>query len=172
MTFEKYLEQRERDVPQEVYLSLLGSFVVGSIILLCWKGWKKGTKLSLYLLFSEYIFLVYCITVIYRRTKNIRQFDLTPFWSWREICNGKVNLFHENIMNIVMFVPIGLMMGVLFCEVKWWKVLFWGGCFSLGIELLQFVFSKGFSEIDDVMHNTLGCMTGYLIACCFKKKRY
>ena len=36
-----------------------------------------------------------------------------------------------------------------------------GICLSVGIETLQFVFRKGFSEFDDVMHNTLGCLIGY-----------
>lgn len=170
MTFERYLQQRERDVPQEVYLSLLGIFVVGSTIFLCWKGKKRGAKLSLYLLGSEYIFLIYCITVIYRRTKDICKFDLTPFWSWREIFNGKMNLMHENIMNIVMFVPIGLLVGVLFSEYNWKRILLIGTCISIGIEILQFIFSKGFSEFDDVMHNALGCMVGFLIVCCFSKR--
>ena len=36
------------------------------------------------------------------------------------------------------------------------------GCsISTTIEVLQFCFMKGFSELDDVMHNTLGCILGY-----------
>jgi len=36
------------------------------------------------------------------------------------------------------------------------------GCsISTTIEVLQFCFMKGFSEVDDVMHNTLGCILGY-----------
>ena len=29
------------------------------------------------------------------------------------------------------------------------------------IEALQFFFMRGFSELDDVMHNTLGCLIGF-----------
>ena len=36
-----------------------------------------------------------------------------------------------------------------------------GLCLSVSIEALQFVFKFGFSELDDVIHNTLGCMIGY-----------
>ena len=77
---------------------------------------------------------------------------------------------HENIMNIVMFVPIGLLVGVLFSEYNWKRILLIGTCISIGIEILQFIFSKGFSEFDDVMHNALGCMVGFLIVCCFSKR--
>lgn len=36
-----------------------------------------------------------------------------------------------------------------------------GVCLSVSIEVQQFVYKKGFSELDDVMHNTLGGMIGY-----------
>lgn len=36
------------------------------------------------------------------------------------------------------------------------------GCsISTTIEVLQFCFMKGFSEMDDVMHNTVGCVIGF-----------
>ena len=32
---------------------------------------------------------------------------------------------------------------------------------SIGIEVLQLVFKKGSFEIDDIIHNTVGCMLGF-----------
>jgi len=38
------------------------------------------------------------------------------------------------------------------------------GCsISISIEVLQLCFMKGFSELDDVMHNTVGCFVGYML---------
>lgn len=34
--------------------------------------------------------------------------------------------------------------------------------------VLQFRFMKGFSEVDDVMHNTVGCLIGFLIVSGFR----
>ena len=34
---------------------------------------------------------------------------------------------------------------------------------SLFIKALQYVFYRGFAEVDDVMHNTVGCILGYLL---------
>jgi glycopeptide antibiotics resistance protein len=45
----------------------------------------------------------------------------------------------------------------------WWKALLIGGSISVTIESLQFFFMRGFSELDDVMHNTLGCILGYIL---------
>lgn len=39
------------------------------------------------------------------------------------------------------------------------------GCsISITVEALQFWFMKGFSEVDDVMHNMVGCIFGYILA--------
>ena len=73
-------------------------------------------------------------------------------------------------MNVVAFVPIGLLLGVVFRNIKWWRVLLIGGCISISIEILQLITKRGFSEIDDVIHNVFGCMVGFLITCCFSKK--
>ena len=38
------------------------------------------------------------------------------------------------------------------------------GCgISVTIEALQFFFMRDFSEVDDVIHNTLGCLIGYIL---------
>ena len=34
---------------------------------------------------------------------------------------------------------------------------------SVSIEAMQYFFHRGFAETDDVMHNTLGCILGYLL---------
>ena len=44
---------------------------------------------------------------------------------------------------------------------KWWKVLFIGGGFSVLIETLLFLLKRGFAEFDDVFHNALGCVIGF-----------
>lgn len=64
-------------------------------------------------------------------------------------------------MNVVAFIPIGLLLGCAFDRMKWWQVLLIGGAFSLLIETLQFVLKRGFAEVDDVWHNVVGCMVGY-----------
>ena len=46
-------------------------------------------------------------------------------------------------------------------SMTWLIVLLIGCSISVTIEALQFWFMKGFSEVDDVMHNTVGCLIGY-----------
>ena len=38
-----------------------------------------------------------------------------------------------------------------------------GGCLSVVIEFMQLYFKRGSCEVDDIIHNTLGCVIGYFI---------
>lgn len=71
-------------------------------------------------------------------------------------------------MNVVVFVPVGLLFGIAFNGMKWWVAILLGMAISFGIELLQLLFLKGFSELDDVIHNTIGFVLGYMIAASIK----
>lgn len=90
-------------------------------------------------------------------------------------------------MNVIVFIPIGMILGSLLrvkgsglrngslLKVKgsstseatksmtWFVALMTGMIISVTIESLQFFFMRGFSEVDDVMHNTLGCILGYIL---------
>ena len=69
-------------------------------------------------------------------------------------------LLHEVVMNVAVFVPIGVLLGQIFKGMVWWKVLIPGVCVSVIIELLQLILMRGLCETDDVLHNTLGCLIG------------
>ena len=154
--FERYIISLYQDIPQEVYEGLLSIFCVGTVLFLVWKGFKTGLRYSAALLLVEYIFLLFCSTVIFRATGETGQYDFHPFWSY-----DRLELLVENIMNVVVFVPVGLLLGIAFKKKTWWKVLLIGCGISVTIEALQFFLMRGFSEVDDVIHNTVGCLIGY-----------
>ncbi len=147
-------------IPQYVYEGLLSVFCIAAVVVIIWKG-KKCWRIIGNILLVEYIFLLFCSTVIYRNASDERGCDMMPFWSYRAILDGKEQYLAENIMNVLVFMPIGFLLVTTIKDIRWWKVLLIGLCISIGIESLQFMLMKGFSELDDVMHNTLGCMIGY-----------
>ena len=159
--FRQYIINLYQDIPQEVYEGLLSIFCIGLVVFIAWKGFKTGLRYSATLLLIEYIFFLFCSTVIFRVTGATRQYDFHPFWSYQAIQDGREELLAENIMNVVVFIPVGLLLGIAFKQVTWWKALLLGCSISVTIETLQFFFMRGFSEVDDVMHNTLGCLIGY-----------
>lgn len=153
------------DIPMWIYETGFLVLLVGLVIWSWTRGTRKGLKYVLVLLLIEYVLLIYCSTVFFRNTGKL-QYDFIPFWSYRDYFNG-VNrrLLAENIMNMVVFVPVGMLTGVAFRGMTWKKVMVIGMWLSIGIEVLQFVLKRGFSEVDDVMHNTIGCLIGYGLCC-------
>ncbi len=157
----QYIISLYQDIPKEVYEGLLSVFCIGLVVFIAWKGFKTGLRYSVALLLVEYIFLIFCSTVIFRTTGETRKYDFQPFWSYQAIQDNREDLLAENIMNVVVFIPVGLLLGIAFKQVTWCKALLIGCEISAVIELLQFFLMRGFSEVDDVMHNTLGCFIGY-----------
>ncbi len=149
------------DVPVEIYEGLLSLFCLGAVILFAIKGIKHGLRSVAGLLLVEYVFLIYCSTVFFRPVSEGKKYDFHPFWSYVAIRDGGSELIAENIMNVLVFVPMGFLLGMVFRKISLWKIIIVGFCMSMSIEALQFFFHRGVSEVDDVMHNTLGCMIGY-----------
>ena len=156
-----YVERLHFNVPGYVYIGLFLLFCIGMVFLVLYGGLKKGLRLSLGLLLAEYLIWLYCSTLLFRPYKEKIGYDYHPFWSYISIQNGKEDLLAQNILNVVVFIPVGLLMVLVFRKIKWWSVLIFGMCISASIETLQLLFHRGFAETDDVVHNTLGCMIGY-----------
>ena len=68
------------------------------------------------------------------------------------------------IGNITMFIPVGIVWPTVYKNLnKHWKVIAAGVGFSLCIEILQLPFYDRVSDIDDLILNSAGFLTGYLI---------
>lgn len=155
------------NIPLDIYWSFLGLFLIGALVLIWWKGFGLGLRYCSSLLLAEWTFLILCATIIFREAGVERRYNLIPFWSYFDY--GKQSYFMEmigeSILNVLLFIPIGLLAGCGLQGMTFKKVLFLGGGLSVFIELLQFFFKKGFCETDDVIHNVLGCLIGYGLWC-------
>ena len=161
MTFNDYSKTLIYDIPLNVYIVTFVTLCLGTAVMIGIFGFKRGGKYGVLLLLFEYLILIYSSTVFFRSVSKVREFNFIPFWSY-----SVPELFWENVMNFVSFVPIGILLGVVSHKTTRNGVVnavMIGFCLSLGIEVLQFLLKKGFSEVDDVIHNTLGCVTGYII---------
>jgi len=93
--------------------------------------------------------------------RNMRSINLIPF-SQPLILNGKI-AFGEIIMNVVIFVPLGMYAGILFKRWITLKKLFLFFLISLICEVLQYILNIGASDITDIINNTLGGLIGLMI---------
>lgn len=67
-----------------------------------------------------------------------------------------------------MFIPLGLYVAHFMKQFKFWSALGVVMGTSFIIEVFQFVFKRGASDIDDVLLNTIGGFIGILIYLIFK----
>lgn len=73
--------------------------------------------------------------------------------------------FIEFSANIVFFVPVGFLLGLLFPFRFSWLAVIGGGLLSASVETAQALFLPGrVPSIDDVIANTAGAMVGYVVA--------
>ena len=92
---------------------------------------------------------------------NHRSINLIPF-AGSLIVNGKVEL-SEIILNIVVFIPAGVYMGMLFREKGFLRKIIPIFIVSLLYEVLQYIFAIGASDITDLIGNTLGGAIGIVL---------
>ena len=136
-------------------------FLVGTVCFLAFKGFKKGMRWSARLLLAEYAFWILHSIVLARPVMAVRKLLLIPFWNYQDLSGENYLFLTQVILNIVIFIPFGFLLGCAFDRMKWVKALLIGGAFSFLIEALQFILKRGYAELDDIFHNVLGCMIGY-----------
>ena len=161
--FARYIVRLYQDVPSFVYVGLAVALCVGLIVFFVFLGFRNGWRKVLGLMLVEYVFLILCSTVFFRTVLESRGYDFTPFWSYAAILGGRTELLAGNIMNVVAFVPVGVLLGCTFRNMSWWKAVMIGVFVSVSVETMQYLFHRGFAETDDVMHNTAGCILGYML---------
>ena len=127
------------------------------------------------------VLFIFFFTFIARETMNIRHSEnrglsLIPFREYVAMFKNDNHsfFFRQIFLNILLFVPFGYTFTAVLTETRKVRkkhfmlngcltVLIAGFIFSFGIELLQYVTSLGYSEIDDVINNTIGAAVGYLL---------
>lgn len=71
----------------------------------------------------------------------------------------------DTILNIILFVPLGFFLPLLYKKYHHVKtVALTGFLFSLAVEIVQ-MFGWGSSDINDLMTNTAGACIGFLVYC-------
>lgn len=81
-----------------------------------------------------------------------------------ELKNGLWAFIYPVVGNMIWFVPLGILLPL--ANPCWKKALLLclTGCvLSFTIEVCQWIFGSGISDIDDILLNTLGTLAGYLL---------
>ena len=116
--------------------------------------WKLTKKWSVGLLIG-YVLIILGETIIFRIPKDYYRYQLQLFWSYEIWEKAK----EEIIANIFVYTPAGVIAGRLW---KWKGILFGIGL-SVLTEVLQLVTHRGWFELADLLHNSLGTLIGFAI---------
>lgn len=115
-------------------------------------------------LFAIYLFVLFWILelklgVHFSYMEN-RVVNLVPF---REPLSnmGRVD-FSEIILNVLIFVPLGIYTEALFQRWTFWRKLLCFFLTSLTFEFLQLIFKTGAFDSTDIIANTLGAVLGLM----------
>lgn len=111
-----------------------------------------------------YITFVLFLAVLSRRSLDYYRFstDVSTYYT-QLFSNPSVVDMSELVLNIAVFVPIGMIVCFVVDKHKvWWAVLV-GFTTSGVIELSQLLFRCGYVSGVDIIHNTLGALIGALV---------
>lgn len=133
---------------------------------------KKRERISKGRMFLEYLLIGWILMFLYvTQIMNFGNgigslFNLKPlhqfYIAFRYGLNNAQGVW-QFLLNIIMFVPLGILVPMLFKEKRNWKsITIISFLFTLGTELLQLISRRG-SDIDDLIANTLGGLCGFAL---------
>lgn len=119
--------------------------------------WRGKTYLMVSLI--VYVVCAYLVTVLTRETSAEYPIYLDLFGCYSQPDRGD-----EIIVNIVAFVPIGVLVALFLHKGRViWATLV-GLLVSAAIEFSQLQFQRGVFDVDDIFNNTLGAVIGGVVA--------
>lgn len=122
-------------------------------------GRKNGSYLSMFLL-SVYVVVLSYLVFFNREPGSRDEVTLELFGTVGNGLRGDSYVLE----NVFVFVPFGFLLPLVWKRMQsfGWCVSF--GCLcSVGIEVLQYVTKRGYSQLDDVVMNTLGTLLGWVL---------
>lgn len=163
----QYIVKYDIGIPPVVIIGV--SIIVFSIILLLFRiktSYSVFVRHASICLFIGYVILVLCTTIFFRDDTYEKRYMLHPFWSYTVLYN---RLLAQLIMNVLLFIPIGFFAGGSLKKKNIWNAIGIGFVLSFFIELTQLISTRGVFNVDDIIHNVLGCIIGFsFFVLCYK----
>ncbi len=151
------------DKIQQVYMAV--GFVGVSLVLI--RRWRKAVVPVMVLYAAVCVYVLFGI----RHPARVTRVNLEPFRVLQRAIRIEDGIHVRSwgqlriiLLNILLFVPFGYLLPVLWKKAdRWWKTMLLGFALSLAVELLQLVTRLGMFDVDDLINNTIGAGVGYLL---------
>lgn len=137
----------------------------GAVMVLYFVWWRRKSesdmkKLAVFFMLFLYGTVLAVQTFFSRMSGSRRSVELRLFETW-----GTTWQAHAYVIeNVIMLLPLGILLPLADRRLAYGKRIFLisAGC-SVMIELMQYITARGYSQLDDVLMNTLGGCLGYTI---------
>ena len=106
-----------------------------------------------------YILIVLYLTVFNRSQGENYSINTSLFWSYEYFHLAQYRW--QIYMNILLFIPFGFLLPFS-TSARFCVTVFLGLILSIIIESAQYIWGLGLCEIDDIFHNTIGSILGYI----------
>lgn len=137
-------------------------FILPAMLILQYAILKQADfkKFMLVLIFAFYSMAVFSVVGLPTAYALRVEFSFN-FMPLIDIVNSPVAYVKNTILNIILFMPMGFLLPVIWEEYRSMKkTVFMGLAISIIIEVLQ-IFTFRLTDIDDLLTNTLGAFLGY-----------
>lgn len=111
-------------------------------------------------LLTGYSILMVCLAVCLREPKGNLSVRREVHWEYYRSLSALLS--PDVINNILAFIPIGILVGLLSARYRLLKAILAGLFLSETIECSQLIWKRGVFDADDLLNNTLGAMIGGL----------
>ena len=121
--------------------------------------------LGICILVGIYMGCVAGVTLYNRTPSGTHNINLDLFWSYRAyLTSGSRIRLVEIVCNIIMFIPFGILIPMLFSWTRnFFVFMVYNAAFTVFIESAQYYTTRGLFELDDIFNNALGGMIGFFI---------
>jgi len=115
---------------------------------------------GLYLFFLAWIIL-FKLALPHLGSGELRSIKLLPFIADARFAASGLK---ESLVNLLLFIPIGLNLRLLWPRLRWVQAAAAGLGLSLLLEILQYALAVGSSDTSDLATNVAGCLLGFAAA--------
>ena len=123
---------------------------------------KDRLRQGLSVLFAVYLLFTFYITVVSREYSGKDQIRTECLEEYKSVHD--VYARSENYLNILLFVPIGCLVGLVVKKYRLIYAVLVGLFVSESIECIQLIWKRGVFDVDDLFNNALGALIGGVIA--------
>lgn len=122
---------------------------------------RKHQKALYSALLTVYAIAVFCGAVVFRAPLDRREVKTEWFWGYK--MSDPAILYGDNLYNILLFLPVGCLVGLIAPKHKVLWAMFVGLFVSETIECSQLIWQRGVFDVDDILNNVAGALLGGLL---------